>query len=541
MAQVFDGRKPAIRIAGEDATFPAVVRLDLTGAADESFAIYELPPGMYWRIFVTVGSYTLSRNVVLPAGVGPFDFADLVDVDPSTALPDAGTALADAFIAELEAIRDAAAASASAASGSASAASASADAAADSAAGAGAAATAAVTAADTGGILGSSPSDFLTPAEGDAAYVSRLDGLGTIILGDSIALGADVADLASTSKGSWWSTLAALSGQRMRSVRNAGIAGNTTTQMVARIDADVFAYSPQVLIFAGPTNDFQNSIPSNTTRANYESVFQACLTNGTRLIVTTCPPIDVAGASPWNTTALRRAGVIQHNLWLTEWAHARGVPVIDLWGVWAEASTGGWRTDATYTSDGVHPNYAAMWVAAGALVGTLPSVFDQAPRLVESTADTTDLLTGRGLFLGTTTPAFPSASWYKGGDATATVEDDSTIKGKWLKITGGSSGNTQVVLNSDMSTGFSVGDVIEFSGRVEKDAAANSYVSLRNQAYAVIAQSTSEARDMEGVFVCRATIPSGTTALKVIHLVDPGGTLRTAQIGVRNLTALGLV
>ena len=110
-AQVFEGRKPAVRISGEDATFPVVVRLDLTGAAEESFAIYELPPTMYWRIFVTVGSYTVSRNVVLPAGAGPFDFADLVDVNPVTVLPDAGTALADAFIAELEAIRDAAAAS----------------------------------------------------------------------------------------------------------------------------------------------------------------------------------------------------------------------------------------------------------------------------------------------------------------------------------------------------------------------------------------------------------------------------------------------
>lgn len=107
IAQVFEGHSPATRVAGEDVTFPVLVRVNLTGAADEVFALYTLPPNLYWRIVVTVPPYNVTRNVVLPAGAGPFDFADLVDVDPTTALPDPGSALADAFIAELEAIRDA--------------------------------------------------------------------------------------------------------------------------------------------------------------------------------------------------------------------------------------------------------------------------------------------------------------------------------------------------------------------------------------------------------------------------------------------------
>lgn len=83
-AQVFEGQSPATRVTGEDVTFPAIARLSLTGAADEVFALYALPPNLHWRITITAASYTLTRNVILPAGTGPFDFADLVDVNPTT-------------------------------------------------------------------------------------------------------------------------------------------------------------------------------------------------------------------------------------------------------------------------------------------------------------------------------------------------------------------------------------------------------------------------------------------------------------------------
>ncbi len=87
VAQVFEGHSPAVRVAGENVTFPFTVRLDLTGAADETFALYTLPPNVYWRVIITLARNRIIRNVVLPAGAGPFDFADLVDVDPATALP----------------------------------------------------------------------------------------------------------------------------------------------------------------------------------------------------------------------------------------------------------------------------------------------------------------------------------------------------------------------------------------------------------------------------------------------------------------------
>lgn len=100
-AQVFEGLLPVVRVAGELVTFPEPAELKLTGAPGETFPLYVLPPGLYWRIAVRTGlAYALTRNVVLPAGSGPFDFADLVDVDPTTALPPAPfPTLADATVA----------------------------------------------------------------------------------------------------------------------------------------------------------------------------------------------------------------------------------------------------------------------------------------------------------------------------------------------------------------------------------------------------------------------------------------------------------
>lgn len=105
--QVYEGLFPAVRVAGELVTFPVEAQQVLTGSPGEVFALYTLPPNLYWRVTVHGASFAVVRNVILPAGSGPFDFADLVDVNPTTALPDPGSALADAFIAELEAIRDA--------------------------------------------------------------------------------------------------------------------------------------------------------------------------------------------------------------------------------------------------------------------------------------------------------------------------------------------------------------------------------------------------------------------------------------------------
>lgn len=103
-AYVYRGTQRAIRMSGEDVVFPAPVTVELiNGIPQDDFELTSIPVDCYWKIIVWADSKSpLRRDVILPAGAGPFDFDELVDVDPSTALPDAGTALADAYLVQVQ-------------------------------------------------------------------------------------------------------------------------------------------------------------------------------------------------------------------------------------------------------------------------------------------------------------------------------------------------------------------------------------------------------------------------------------------------------
>jgi hypothetical protein len=107
-AYVYRGATRAIRLSGDDVIFPGPVSVDIVnGVVSTNLILTAIPADCYWRIIIwTDQKSPLRRNVILPAGAGPFDFDELIDVDPSTALPDAGTALATAYLADIEAAAD---------------------------------------------------------------------------------------------------------------------------------------------------------------------------------------------------------------------------------------------------------------------------------------------------------------------------------------------------------------------------------------------------------------------------------------------------
>lgn len=107
-AYVYRGTNRAVRVSGEDIIFPAPVTVEiLNGVPQDDFELASIPADCYWKIIVWSDSKTpLRRDVILPVGAGPFDFDELVDIVPTTNLPDAGTALADAYLAEIEAAAD---------------------------------------------------------------------------------------------------------------------------------------------------------------------------------------------------------------------------------------------------------------------------------------------------------------------------------------------------------------------------------------------------------------------------------------------------
>jgi hypothetical protein len=98
----------AYRVNNQFVIFPRDLIIPVVdGSPTRPFVLTTLPPSYYWHIDVFVnGEAPLRRTVIVPDGDGPFDFEDLIDVDPGTAQPDAGADAYQAWVNQVEAAAD---------------------------------------------------------------------------------------------------------------------------------------------------------------------------------------------------------------------------------------------------------------------------------------------------------------------------------------------------------------------------------------------------------------------------------------------------
>lgn len=82
--------------------------------------------------------------------------------------------------------------------------------------------------------------------------------------------------------------LNALLGDRFN-ITNAGVSGNTTTQMLARFDTDVTPYKPRVVFILGGINDISAGTSSATTLANLNAIVAKVQTIGAIPVIWTVP------------------------------------------------------------------------------------------------------------------------------------------------------------------------------------------------------------------------------------------------------------
>lgn len=375
-----------------------------------------------------------------------------------------------------------------------------------------------------------------------STYEAIPAGALTIPLGDSIDAGNDIAGYYSA--GSIYGDTCLRSNQQMRWLRNAGVPGNTTTQALARIQTDVIDYAPGVCIIGGGvTNDMGAGWPGHTVpRANIAAMSAALRAAGIAPVLRLCPPADTAGG--FASVALRRAAIAQHNAWCRTWGPANGIPILDYYTPLVDDATGGYV--AAYTTDGIHPNTSAGLDAVSTylIAQGLPAVFNGVPNLAGYVGDGADLLAGIGLFTGAESGGVAAPWTHYGNDSVKAVEADATIPGNWQTISGGSSSN-YVIESPPISTGFSEGDVIEFSARIQKLSAISTTVRLRfrNGATTQIAEINTCAgpRAISGIASGRLTVPATTADMKVQITANAGASLKVAQVTVSNLTTLGIV
>jgi lysophospholipase L1-like esterase len=112
-----------------------------------------------------------------------------------------------------------------------------------------------------------------------SARVKNRDALGSnvIAFGDSLTAGYGAGP-----GEDYPSRLAALLG---REIVNAGVSGDTTEQALARIDDDVLARDPKLVIVGLGGNDFLSSVPIQTTEANLRSIVRKIHDRGAMVLL----------------------------------------------------------------------------------------------------------------------------------------------------------------------------------------------------------------------------------------------------------------
>lgn len=333
-----------------------------------------------------------------------------------------------------------------------------------------------------------------------------------------------------------------LSGQRIRRGKNAGIAGQTSSLVLARLASDVIAYKPNTCIILDGTNDIGGSvsaggaIPDATVLATWQANKVAQITmlraNGIAPVVCTIPP---------HFTFSHHALTMKMNAWLIRYAAAKRVPVMDLYGQSVDPTTGNYLASMA-SGDGVHPGPAGLQILGQYVANTLGPLMPalSGAWLARDGADASNMVT-QGLFLGGAVsgqgipPGWALNSGFPTGITGAYVVDGAIPGNMWQVTAAASSGAYNVISNNFIGS-CSPGDVLALSGVITTDAGYQPQLQLINQG-GVFARSQLTRAMTRGTIYFECALPAASTAAYV-SIPTPAGTGVTSygQITVYNVT-----
>ena len=278
----------------------------------------------------------------------------------------------------------------------------------------------------------------------------------------------------------WWTQC--LLGNRIETIALEGVGGNTTAQMLARID-DVLDHEPTlVCLLTSGVNDNISGVAGETTRANLTAIFDACQAAGAIVICGTIPMAT-------NITGGEITTLHQTNAWLQAQAGVRhGLIVVDVAEAVTDPTSGAWASTLTRDS-GVHPNALGAYAIARKFVAALDKyVSGHTIRLDRSVNDPAELapnpnLTGTGGGKsGTVTGDSPASTFTANVTATVSKVARTDTPGEWYRLVIASTTGSGFV-TQDVSSGWAVGDTIQIA--VELRSPDPSTLALTNlQVYA---------------------------------------------------------
>ena len=168
-------------------------------------------------------------------------------------------------------------------------------------------------------------------------------------LGDSITHGGGVMSVPPSYQLYNWETYSSMP------IKNLGVSGNTTQDMIDRFEHDVLPFSPRILVIMGGVNDYRAGTYGWTVVQHIKTLKEKCAAYDILPVFVTPTPINPSLMS-------HRAGIehptpdwLVHQQYVCDWVKKQPYSV-DV--ASALADERGWlRSD--YTTDGLHPDYLA--------------------------------------------------------------------------------------------------------------------------------------------------------------------------------------
>lgn len=260
-----------------------------------------------------------------------------------------------------------------------------------------------------------------------------------------------------------------LSRQRFRfeHANNFGVGGNTTAQMLARIDDVIASDASTVVVFGGTNDRGSANLSYQDTVDNLTSIVTRLrLANKVVVFVTPLPRGDSTFTSN-RLSGVQLANHLRVRQWILTWRGVAGVYVVDTWPNTAVESSATGDITLGYTHDGLHPNttgayYVGKAIATQALVNILPepSILAASNADIYSADNPLGSVNLNPMFAGTAgSPATGGsgslADNWSGTNATGTTNVTRT----YSKVTSGGKAWQQVVIGGTATTAEAAIDI----------------------------------------------------------------------------------
>lgn len=183
---------------------------------------------------------------------------------------------------------------------------------------------------------------------------------------------------------SYFNWLNILMGQPFALLRNAGLAGEKTNQIYARIDTDVLPLSPDFVFVLGGINDVSNGVPAATIKANLQATYQKLLNAGITVVALSVMPYG-SGHASFNATNTQT--ILDVNDWIKRFCAATaGMIFVDAFAATVNP-TGSGAAASGMLYDNLHPAPKGALAVASACKAVLQNKIFSPSLLVSSNSD----------------------------------------------------------------------------------------------------------------------------------------------------------